>query len=165
LLQSDLHFNFYAFNFGWVYSAQKVFAEMSGQSVASWLTFIQKVLINTYGWEVYTSLSLDLCKTYAFSDASKYCIFSDYSQAWLQLTELICIELQQVLFLKQLGCSQSNHVKSRSSTKYTTIQIIQLIATAVTACGGINTSQCARNVNQTICHSWKKHFDSSKSCL
>jgi hypothetical protein len=82
LLQSDLHFNFYAFNFGWVYSAQKVFAEMSGQSVASWLTFIQKVLINTYGWEVYTSLSLDLCKTYAFSDASKYCIFSDYSQAW-----------------------------------------------------------------------------------
>jgi hypothetical protein len=103
------------------------------------LTFIQGVLINTYGWEVYTSLSLDLYKTYAFSDASKYCIFSDYSQAWLQVTELICIELQQVLFLKQLGCSQSNHVKSRSSTKYTTIQIIQLIATAVTACGGINT--------------------------
>jgi hypothetical protein len=65
-----------------VYSAQKVFAEMPGQSVVSWLTFIQGVLINTYGWEVYNSLSLDLSNTYALGDASKFCILSDSSQAW-----------------------------------------------------------------------------------
>ncbi|KAL5063099.1 hypothetical protein RYX36_024836 [Vicia faba] len=41
--------NFYA-NFGWVYSAQNVFTEMSEQNVVSWLTFIQGFLTsNTYG--------------------------------------------------------------------------------------------------------------------
>jgi hypothetical protein len=56
----------------WVYSAQKVFAEMSGQSIVSWLTFILGVLTSTYGWEVYT---------YALYDAFKYCILFASFQA------------------------------------------------------------------------------------
>ncbi|XP_058722263.1 uncharacterized protein LOC131594194 [Vicia villosa] len=55
---------FYA-NFSCMYSAQKVFAEMSEQSIVSCLTFIQRVFTsNTYGWEGYTSLSLDLWNIY-----------------------------------------------------------------------------------------------------
>ncbi|KAK2430515.1 receptor protein kinase HSL1 [Trifolium repens] len=63
--------NFYA-NVG----AQKMFDEMLEQSVFTWLTFIKGFFTSiTYGWEVYTSLSLDLCNTYVFYDAHKCCIF------------------------------------------------------------------------------------------
>jgi hypothetical protein len=53
-------------------------------------------------------------------------------EAWLQVIKVVCNGLQQVLFLKQLGCIQHNNVKSRSSTKYITVQVIQLADIAVT---------------------------------
>jgi hypothetical protein len=46
----------------------------------------------------------------------------------LQVTKLICNVLQQDLFLQQLGCTQPNNLKARSSTKHATVQAIQLVA-------------------------------------
>ncbi|MCH93328.1 hypothetical protein A2U01_0014277, partial [Trifolium medium] len=53
-------------------------------------------------------------------------------EARLQVTEVVCKGLQQVLFLKQLDCTQPNNVRSRSSTKYFTVQVIHLVDIAVT---------------------------------
>ncbi|PNX77272.1 hypothetical protein L195_g033235, partial [Trifolium pratense] len=55
-------------------------------------------------------------------------------EAWLQVTEVMCNKLQQVLSPKQLGCTQPNNVRSMSSATYTTVHIVQVISIAVTAC-------------------------------